>query len=330
MEPPARESVKRINPQLWTLGSNLICTKFGAHDVHPHNSIVSWQDGNGIFHLLPRDDSLLMNLNEGDSATDRIQECGTGGGVWGIGNEVICKVKGWSEERQLEASTLNFVRDNFTSIPLPEVLYSWIDRAINRTFLIMRRVHARTLNAAWPSLSTSQRQSIANKMADYCVTLAGKTSSQYESVSGYGVFEYWLMGCPPASNLTWLPMTLGPLSGPELHEYMSNISNEPIPDFDNTFLFYHCDLGPTNILISDDGDSVVAIIDWEAAAYFPSFWVATRPATNWAYYRLSELTVEPQEQNEWSSLFTRALVAKGFSCQDIVFTKWSNAKTGLA
>jgi hypothetical protein len=110
---------------------------------------------------------------------------------------------------------------------------------------------------------------------------------------------------------------------------MSNISSEPVPHFDNALPFYHCDLGPTNILIADNGDIVVAIIDWEAAAYFPSFWVATRPATNWAY-RLGEPTIDPQEQNEWGSLFSKALVAKGFSCQDITFTKWNKAKTGPA
>lgn len=110
---------------------------------------------------------------------------------------------------------------------------------------------------------------------------------------------------------------------------MSSVSSEQVPHFDDALLFYHCDLGPTNILVSDTGDSVVAIIDWEAAAYFPSFWVATRPATNWAY-RLSEPTIDPQEQNEWSSLFSKALVVKGFSCQDVVFMKWSNAKTGPA
>lgn len=161
-----------------------------------------------------------MNLSDGDSAIDRIQECGTGGAVWGIGNEAICKVKGWSEGWQLEASTIDFVRGNFPSVRLPEVLYSWIDRPINRTFLIMKRVHARTLNAAWPSLSTGQRESIINEMAEHCFTLARKTSSRYESVSRCGVLEYWLMGNPPTSNPTWLPMTLGPLSGPELKEHV--------------------------------------------------------------------------------------------------------------
>ena len=49
--------------------------------MHPRNSIVSWQDDSNAFHLLPRDDSLLKNLSEGDSAIDLIQECGTNGSV---------------------------------------------------------------------------------------------------------------------------------------------------------------------------------------------------------------------------------------------------------
>lgn len=179
-------------------------------DAQPHNSIVSWQDGDSTFYLLPRDDSLLTSLANGDSAIDRMQECGTGGGIWAIGNEAICKVKGWSEERQLESSTLDFVRENFPSVPLPEVIYSLIDRPINRTFLIMKRVHARTLNDAWPTLSEGQQQNFVNEMAEYCAALAETASLNYEPAHGFRVLEYWLMGRPPASNPTWLPMTLGP------------------------------------------------------------------------------------------------------------------------
>lgn len=188
-------------------------------------------------------------------------------------------MKGWGEDRQLESTTIEFVRRTFPSVPLPEVLYSWIDKPLKRTYMILVRVHARTLNAAWPQLSVTQRQKIANDMAKYCLVLSTKTSTRYESISGYGVFEYWLMGRPPASIPTWLPMTLGPWSWTELKTYMSRISDQPAPEFDQEFPFYHCDLGPTNIRVSDDGECVAAIIDWEAAAYFPSFWVATRPAT---------------------------------------------------
>jgi hypothetical protein len=178
MELPARESVKRINPRLWTLGSNMMCVKSDAQETPPPSAVSSWHDGDSIFYLVPRDETLLLTASgEGDPAIDRIQECGTGGSVWGIGSEVICKVKGWCEDRQLEAATIAFVGENCPSVPLPEVLYSWIDQPINRTFLILRRVRGRTLSSAWPHLSAGQRLNIAEEIARHCSVLATNTSS---------------------------------------------------------------------------------------------------------------------------------------------------------
>jgi hypothetical protein len=328
MDPPARESVKRINAQLWTLGTKVMCIKVDAEETPPFDSLCSWQETDKTFHLLPFNDTLLPPSAKGDAAIDRIQECGTGGSVWGLGNEAICKVKGWREDRQLEAATIAFVSEHCPSVPLPQVLYSWIDEASNRTFLVMRRVHCRTLNSAWAHLSATQRLNIASEVAQHCATLALNTSLRYETVSHRGVLEYWLMGRPPASNPTWLPMVLGPFTAPEFRAYMAQISSEAVPKFGDSLLLYHPDLGPTNILVSDDGDKVAAIIDWEAAAYFPDFWVATRLATNWAY-RLSDLDTDA-DKNEWSKLFVKALKGEGFDSLDTAYTKWNTAKIGSA
>lgn len=323
MEPPARESVKRINPHLWILGSSVICSKTTAGEAQPLNTIASWQDGDSTFHLLPRDQTLLMTPDQGDSAIDRIQECGTGGSVWGIGNNVICKVKGWAEGRQLEATTISFVREVCPDVPVPEVLHSWIDRPFKRSFLIMKRVHAQTLEMIWPHLSADQRSNIADEIARHCSALAAKTSSRYETVSGCGVLEYWLMGPPPASNPTWLPMTLSPLTFEGMKKYMTEISTEPPPEFDGSFSFYHPDLGPTNIMVSDDGTRVAAIIDWEAAAYFPRFWVATKPAST-RPFQLESAT--GAERNAWVKLLVSALEKKGFDNLDTIYLKWDHAK----
>lgn len=43
----------------------------------------------------------------------------------------------------------------------------------------------------------------------------------------------------------------------------------------STFVFAHCDLGPTNILV-DVGTGSPGIIDWEIAGYVPVEWVRTR------------------------------------------------------
>ncbi|KAK0448002.1 hypothetical protein EV421DRAFT_1785311 [Armillaria borealis] len=38
--------------------------------------------------------------------------------------------------------------------------------------------------------------------------------------------------------------------------------------------FSHCDLNPTNILVTEDG-RLAAIIDWEGAGWFPEYWEYT-------------------------------------------------------
>ncbi|KAF2503074.1 hypothetical protein BU16DRAFT_521698 [Lophium mytilinum] len=197
---------------------------------------------------------------------------------------------------------------------------------------ILRRVRGRTLNSAWPSLSACQPLKVAKQVAQHCSMLARQTSPRFESVSGHGVLEYWLMGRPPASNPTWLPMVLGPFSGSELKAYMTRISSEPVPEIDSevdeSFPFYHPDLGPTNIMVSDHGNSVTAISDWEAAGYFPKFLVATRPASNPAYRLIIPNT--DAEKNERSKMLVEALEGMGFVCLDTAYTKWNMVKTSPA
>lgn len=104
---------------------------------------------------------------------------------------------------------------------------------------------------------------------------------------------------------------------------MHTISSEPPPDLDESFYFYYPDLGPTNILVSDDGNSVAAIIDWEVAAYFPRFWVATRPDSNWAF-RLESTT--DAEKSGWAKLLVRALETREFRSLKTVYLEWHKAQ----
>jgi thiamine kinase-like enzyme len=50
------------------------------------------------------------------------------------------------------------------------------------------------------------------------------------------------------------------------------------------FVFYHADLGPTNIIVEDQPSSGrVALIDFEIAGFFPTGWIRTK-------FRVSTLT----------------------------------------
>lgn len=65
--------------------------------------------------------------------------------VWEIGTNAICKVKTWSDGMERENDTLAFVSSRFPHIPIPEVIYSWVDEQLSRTFLVLRRVQGQTL-----------------------------------------------------------------------------------------------------------------------------------------------------------------------------------------
>lgn len=95
---------------------------------------------------------------------------------------------------------------------------------------------------------------------------------------------------------------------------MKSASTESPPDIDALFHFYHADLGPTNIMISGDEGIITAIIDWESAAYYPRFWITTKPVVSSVYW----LDCATDEPRLWSELLGKALEVEGFKSSD----KW--------
>jgi serine/threonine protein kinase len=74
-------------------------------------------------------------------------------------------------------------------------------------------------------------------------------------------------------------------------------------------VFYHCDLGPTNILVDPDSGGI-GIIDWEIAGYVPKEWVRTK-------FQLSSGMGFPTGDDEdarrdWRRMVARELQAMGF------------------
>ncbi|KAF9768343.1 hypothetical protein IL306_014377 [Fusarium sp. DS 682] len=239
----------------------------------------------------------------------------------GLGENAFCKVHAWCKGLELEANTLRFVCEKAPEVPVPEVIHSWIDRELNRAFLITKRVRGQTLERAWLQLTSSQRTRIAHHVAQSCDILATHTSSRFETVSGCGVYEPRLMEDAPLSHPSWLPRILGPFSQEALRDYMANISTEPPQDINLPFHFYHADLGPTNIMISEDGSHVTGIIDWESAAYYPQFWIATKPVYAGSFW----LECETDEPKLWGQLLGQALDAYNYRQVDATFRRWSKS-----
>lgn len=318
MKPSIEVSVARTNSCRWILGSLMACEKVDDPESKPADAIAEWQDSGSTFYLRQ---SSANELLKGDVEADRIHVGGTSSAVWCLGGNAFCKVHAWCEGLELEANNIRFVRENASEVPIPELVHAWIDHDLNRTFLITKRVGGQTLERAWPQLSSLRRTQIADDIAQFCATLAANTSSRFETVTGYGVNEPRLMESAPQSHPTWKPRTLGPLSQEAMHIYMTKISTEPAPDIDRQFHFYHADLGPTNIMVSEDCDRVTGIIDWESAAYYPRFWVATKPVTAGAFY----LECETDEPKLWGQLLGQALEKNGYKRLDTAFRRWNSS-----
>lgn len=298
------------------MGTSVLCVSVRAGELRPANILASWQDGDSVLYLLPGSEQnqpvRLHDLPLEKLEHQLIYQAGSGGAVWLIGNEAVCKVHAWKEGLQLESETIAFVREQAPTIPVPEVIYSWIDYSIDRWFLITRRIHARTLNSAWPQLNHQQRLNIAREVAAHTATLARLTCDRFQSISGYGIRTPWLMQDynfhSPIHN--WFPRTIGPFTAMEYRAYMRSISSAPPPGFDDTMVLFHDDQGPTNILVSDSGDNLVAIIDWANAGYLPRFWVATVPIANTGGFSLSDVN-----KDSWAEMLVAALKTHGFDEQ---------------
>ena len=75
-------------------------------------------------------------------------------------------------------------------------------------------------------------------------------------------------------------------------------------------VFYHCDLGPGNIIVEPDARGM-GVIDWEIAGYVPRKWVRTK-------FHLSSGMDFPNDDNEetksdWRRLVARRLAEMGFA-----------------
>ena len=305
MTPTIDTSVRRLTPDRWMLGSSKVCERVTTQKSS--NVIISWQDGDGTFYLRERVEGDLL-LPENHLETGLVHVGGTSAAVWSIGNNAFCKVKAWCEGLELESETIRFVGRNVRCIPLPEVIYSWVDLEWNRSFLILKRVDGQTLRDAWPALTSPQKSQIASQIAKYCSSLATITSLEFESATGHGVLEPFLTLPAEPSHPSWKPRPLGPLSLTDFTTYLSHRSAANRLDIGPYLHFYHADLGPSNIMVSEEGN-VEGILDWESAGFYPRFWIASKPLLSAGFYLKS---MEGTKREAWCDLLGSMLKKEGY------------------
>jgi hypothetical protein len=121
---PIGTSVRRLTLDRWILGSSKVCERFAT--AAPQDNIVSCGDGNITFCLreLTEEDHLFV---EDGLNTDLIHEGRTSSAAEKIKPNAVCKVKAWCEGLESEGNTIQLVERNVPSVPLPRVIYSWVD-----------------------------------------------------------------------------------------------------------------------------------------------------------------------------------------------------------
>ncbi|GAB1203522.1 hypothetical protein APSETT445_002157 [Aspergillus pseudonomiae] len=138
--PPIEPSVSKLGTDTYRMGSKFPCKKVTSEI--PETAVATWKERDGHYCLF---EGTGWNSSSPEAADGLIYQAGMSSAVWEIGYQAICKVKTWSEGMESESDTLAFVASRFPHIPLPEVIYSWVDKKLDRTFLILRRVQGQTL-----------------------------------------------------------------------------------------------------------------------------------------------------------------------------------------
>jgi len=311
MNPPIEDSVLRTRQNHWLLGSRYVC----EHVVYvPNDAVISWEADGNTYCIRKSSADEKNSIILGDSESDRFHHAGTSAAVWNIGGTFV-KVKAWRHGMQLESDTIRFV-NSISSIPTPEIVFSWVDVDWNRSFLVLKALKGRTLDRVWESLSADLRERIAGTVAQYCRTLALTTSEMLMTANGNGVLEPFLAAHPPDSEPSWKPQIFGPYSLSQLRSYLSE---SPVCEGHiEPFCFYHADLGPRNIIVGEDG-SVVGIIDWESAGFYPMFWLGTKPLVSAGFF------LYEAERLAWARLLASTLEREGLMPNMEMYQAWKKA-----
>ncbi|KAJ5623595.1 hypothetical protein N7490_012200 [Penicillium lividum] len=263
--PHLNESIREIDQRSWLISNTFLLTR---SSLQPPANIPTgqacWSDSNeGHFALStapkPLPDS--KPLTEDSSSIWRVHAVDNQAAVWRAGEAFIKAHHMEYPDVTREHVTLQFIKEQQPQgFEFPSVFHHFeID---SRYFLIISRVPGQLLHEAWPSMDQNRRQYYIDKVADVCEYLAAWKGYTISGVDGQQLLErYLLKGNSKMADA---------LAPQQLLKNCTEMSMDV-----SKLVFYHCDLGPTNLLV-DVSTGSLGIIDWELAGYVPIEWVRTK------------------------------------------------------
>jgi len=290
---PVNQSLQQIDENSWLFGDQILLTR----QASPSPGCPSWRDGNGLYYVVSEPPSPLPPCRPlpAESHIKKLYDAGGVSAVWRIG-DAICKARKYPDLNMTwEHVTLDHLHNKSPfgklSFAVPNVIYHV--RSKDRYFIIQSRMPGETLAEAWPSMDESTKEYYVSRIAGICKELAAWTGNGIHGVDG--------------RNLSDLYLT--PLHGVEDMSPQNLLSNCANLGMDcSIFVFYHCDLGPGNIIV-DPGERSLAVVDWEMAGFVPLEWIRTKVRVS------SGLDLHgdnDDSRQEWRSRLQRRLGQDGF------------------
>ncbi|KAI0098864.1 kinase-like domain-containing protein [Nemania sp. FL0031] len=175
-----------------------------------------------------------------------------------------------------EAEAMDFVRKN-TSLPVPAVFETQIGAEPAFSSLIMEEMPGRQLGQAWPNMSDAARSRAISMLKQHLAQLHDLRPPS----------PGWVGSCsegPAYDHRITNLNTCGPFNSiGAFHDFLvAPVRDCPKPELADSFrlrlsddheiVFAHADISAENILVDETTGDITAILDWEMAGYWPSWW----------------------------------------------------------
>ncbi|KZF21032.1 hypothetical protein L228DRAFT_262100 [Xylona heveae TC161] len=310
---PFRDTIKQLAPNRWLLGSSLLCERHEPADIS-----CAWTDIDGSGYSLQTFDEPVRSWTNPDPEGPIVcVRTFYSSSVWRIGNSAYFKSCLWSPEIETEATTIEFVQQNFPNVPVPSIMKHYIDEKGQFSHLLMRTMPGEVLNTAWESLSEIEQQEVAHQVADIVKILSSLSRDAVVSATGKRVMEPYLMkrGTPQPTHFDCF---LDPDCGSNFETIWGKEQNE--------FVFYHQDLGPTNIMVERRQEKVVVsgILDWAGVGFLPKGFIATKPSFSPGFEFEWGCA---GDRRQWMIMLRDALIGNGFQWFAYDWAEWFGLET---
>jgi hypothetical protein len=221
----------------------------------------TWGDGAGGSYSISEAPDPLPETRPLSETSDinKVYGAGDMSAVFKIG-EASCKVRdldilGVTREHV----TLDWLHERTWSFPIPDVLYH--AEHDDHYYVFLSRVPGKTPDSMWEDLDESMKQRVAERLSEICGELTVPFGSDsITGVDGNVLSELYLSGPGPEKDC----------SPQSLRKSCFKLGMDC-----SKLVFYHCDPGPTNVLV-DRASGSIGVVDWETAGFVPREWIMTK------------------------------------------------------